>query len=376
MSNARESRSARTLVSLRPWFHGPESLHGQRAFKLPAYGPIYTSSALFHMPLFRLTLFLVLVALSGGPLSARPYRIATTPWMGWAFLDVAEAKGFWKAEGLEVELKAYPDGTSYLDAQLAHLVDFSCGMVGDVVWIHAHRAPVRILLETDWSLGGDKFFLRRGQTLRNLKGRPVGYYQARYSLPFFLWKTLGKDYECIQASPAAVFNPSDLLAQFRAGRLDMGVLCDPFLDALGPEALIRCTSADIPGSLPECFFTFQDVAQAMPARDLEGLVQGVLRAVAWMQDARNAEELFRIVQARSYRQLPLRDVADMRAQMRHAPTHGAELMWERNGPGMDGYLRELRLFLRNYDPPAASYQPSELFNADWTRHVLATRGRR
>jgi len=277
-----------------------------------------------------------------------------------------------------VQLQEYPDGTSYLDAQLARMVDFSCGMVGDVVWIHTHRAPVRILLETDWSLGGDKFFLRKGVQLRNLKGRPVGYYQARYSLPFFLKQTLGKEFANLQSSPPAVFNPLDLVAQFKAGRLDMGVLCDPFMDRLGSEVMVRCSSADVPGSLPECFFTFRDVAESTPPRDLEGLLRGIFRALDWMQDPRNGEELFRIVQSRSFRQVPLRDLADLRAQMRHAPTHGQRRLRERNAPGggLEDFLLELRGFLRTYDPKGAAYRPADLFDAPWTTRVLSAEGSR
>lgn len=330
------------------------------------------------MPLTRLLGLLALLALLlalPNAAAGRTYRIATTPWAGWAFLDVADAKGFWRDQGLKVELHDYPDGASYLDAQLAGLVDLSCGMVGDIVWIHTHREPVKILLETDWSAGGDRFFIRRGRQLSELAGRPLGLYQARYSLPYFLKLALGADYRLVEASPKAVIRPPDLLAQFRAGRLDMGVLCDPFAGELGTEAVTVATSADPPGSIPEALFGFRDVIARMPPEDLRGLVGGVLRAMAWMRDPDNAAELYRILQARSFRAAPLHGPADLAEQLRRAPVHTPERLRQRNaaGGGLEAYLAGLRDFLRVHDPAAPSYQPRELFDPQATARLLEGR---
>jgi len=321
------------------------------------------------MVLLRLALLFILLITPGW---ARPYRIATTPWMGWAFLDVAEAKGFWRQAGIEVELVPFADGTSYLDAQLTGEVDFSCAMVGDVVWIHTHQAPVRILLETDWSLGGDKFFMRKGKRLQDLKGSPLGLYQARYALPFFLRKTLGEAYRHLLSSPAAIFSPEELVAQFRAGRLDAGVICDPFAGSLGSAAEIRATSADSPGSLPECLFGTRRVIDAMPAREMDALLRGILKAMDWARDPKNAVELHRLLRARSFRGLSPFTLEDMRVQARSAPIHSWVRLKARNAPrgGLEAYLGELRQFLLLYEPKEPPFRPRELFDAFWSSQAL------
>jgi len=308
--------------------------------------------------------------------AARPYRIATTPWAGWAFLDVADAKGYWREEGLQVELHNYPDGTSYLDAQLAGLVDLSAGMVGDIVWIHTHRAPVRILIETDWSSGGDRFFVRRGRQLSELAGKPLGLYQARYSLPYFLKLALGPDYRYVEASAKAILSPPDLVAQFRAGHLDMGVLCDPFLGELGPEAVTMATSAAPPGSIPEALFGFRDVLDRMPPDDLRKLARGVLRAMAWIRDPANLPELRRILEARSFRAAHFRDLDDLAQQVRHAPIHTPDRLRQRNAAhgGLELYLAGLRDFLRGFDPGAPTFQPGDLFDPRAAARLLEDGG--
>lgn len=315
---------------------------------------------------------LVLLLFLRQPLGAATYRIATTPWMGWAFLDVAEAKGFWSRQGVAVELVNFPDGTSYLDALLAGMVDFSCAMVGDAVWIHTHRAPVRILLETDWSLGGDKFFIRRGHTLASLKGHPIGYYQARYALPYFLKRTLGAEFSHVQASPSAVFTPPDLVAQFNAGRLDQGVICDPYAQQLDSQAIILATSATRPGSLPECFLCFRAVFERTPEKDMRALVRGILAATAWMHDPGNATELLGIVQSRSFRGASLGDPADLARQMQRAPAHPPALLRRRNSPGggLEQFLAGCQGFLAQSDPQNSHFRPRDLFDSGWTARVL------
>ena len=317
------------------------------------------------MSIIRLLVGVMLMLGVYSPAWARTYRVATTPWMGWAFLDVASAKGFWKAEGLTVELLNFPDGTSYMDAQLAGLVDFSCGMVGDVVWLHTHQRPCRILLETDWSLGGDKFFLRKGRRLEDLGDSPLGLYQARYALPFFLRKTLGASYRHLQGTRPAVFTPEDLVAQFRAGRLDAGIICDPFAEQLGPDAVLLATSADVPGSLPECFFGTQDRVADTPPQDLASLTRGIQRAMAWMQAPGNGAELFAIVRSHSFSAVQGFTARDMAAQMRAAPSHPWPRLLARNAPGggLEAYLGELRAFLVKFDPSGARFKPGDLFEA-------------
>jgi ABC-type nitrate/sulfonate/bicarbonate transport system substrate-binding protein len=303
---------------------------------------------------------------------AATYRIATTPWMGWAFLDVADAKGFWREQGLAVELVNYSN-VSYLDAQMARMVDFSCAMIGDAVWLHTHCGPVRILMETDWSLGGDKFFVRKGLTLAQLQGRPVGYYQNRYSLPIFLQQTLGGEFRHVLASPAAVFSPPDLVAQFNAGRLDLGVICDPYAQDLGPEASVVCTSATRPGSVPEGLICFRDVFERMPAKDLQALIRGIRKAQIWMRDTGHAQELMAIVQSRSFRDTPFRNLADMAAQMGNAPVHSTALMRRRNasGGGLEQFLGACRKFLVGFDPAGAHFRSRDLFDPAWTTRALA-----
>nr|WP_320132050.1 ABC transporter substrate-binding protein [uncultured Holophaga sp.] len=327
------------------------------------------------MPFLRIFLQVLLLVT---PLWGRTYRIATTPWMGWAFLDVAEARGFWKARGLDVRLQAYPDGASYLDAQLSGEADFACAMVADVVWIHTHREPIRILLETDWSSGGDRVFVRKGKTSAQLEMGPMGYYQARYSLPFFLHRVLPREWRFLLKVPVAELAPSDLAAQFRAGRLDAGVICDPFSAALGPEARILASSADSPGCIPECLFGSRQVVESMSEAERLALVEGVREAMDWMRKPANRPQLMKIVSARSFRSTPFDGYRDMVTQMEVAPVHSERLLLARNAPGggLEHFLAELKRFLLTYDSRGARFREAELFDARWTRQILTRRGGR
>ncbi len=310
-------------------------------------------------------LLLLLLLLMPAPLwCGRTYRIATAPWMGWAYLDVAQAKGFWKAEGLEIQLLNHPDGATYLDALLSRKVDFTCGMVGDMVWIHTSAAPVSILLESNWSLGSDKFLVRRGRTLADLAGKPVGIYQDTFALPFFLRKALGPDFRHLAKSRFVHLSPADMAAQFKVGRLDLAVLYDPFAKDLEAHARTASTSAQPPGCIPEGLFGFRDTIAAMPAADLDALLRGVIRAITWMGEAQNDEELLKIVNQGSLQSRPIRSVEELRALKRGAPLHDRAHLGSRNqrGGGLPAFLAELQLFVQSYKPSAAQFRPADLFD--------------
>lgn len=314
------------------------------------------------MPRFRIILLLfILLAPAWG---ARTYRIATTPWMGWIYLDVAQAKGYWKAEGIDVQVQSYPDGATYLDALLSRRVDLSCGMVGDMVWIHTHAAPVSILLETNWSLGSDKFLVRRGRSLAELAGRPVGIYQNTYALPFFLRQALGPGFRHLTRSAFVHLSPADMTAQMKAGRLDMAVLYDPFAQALEPLARVTATSALPAGCIPEGLFGFRETVAAMPPADLEALLRGIMKALAWVADSRNDEALLDIVNQSTFKSQPLKSVEEVRALKRGAPVHERAKLASRNGRagGLMSFLGEMQRFIKGFDPSAPPFKPADLFD--------------
>lgn len=315
--------------------------------------------------------FALAAALGAGP--PRTYRIATTTWMGWAFLDVADAKGFWKAQGLAVELQHYPDGGAYLDAQLSRKADFACAMVGDMAWIHARVAPVQILLETDWSLGGDKFLVRKGRALKDLAGQPIGVYQGTYALPFFLRQTLGADFRHVRASSFVHLNPTDMAAQIRAGRLHMAVLFDPFAAALQDVVTVRARSSDRPGCIPEGVFGFRSTIETMPPGDLDALLKGIIRALAWMEDPANDAELLEIVRARSFHDQPPAHLRELRQARAEAPTHRRDRLKARNAPqgGLTAFLADLSAFVRETDPQAKPFKPGDLFDPRPASRALA-----
>ncbi|MBK8212247.1 MAG: ABC transporter substrate-binding protein [Myxococcales bacterium] len=98
----------------------------------------------------------------GGPALPK-LRVGTVPWAGWSPLDVAKAKGFFEAEGLDVEVVNFEAGgdTKLTDAIADGSVDCGFYMQGTLLtYAMQRKSPIVFLGEVDWSYGGDQIIVR------------------------------------------------------------------------------------------------------------------------------------------------------------------------------------------------------------------------
>lgn len=109
-----------------------------------------------------------------GLVGAEPLKIAYSDWPGWVAWDVAEQKGFFKAEGVEVQLLWFEYGPS-MDAFAAGKVDAVAVTNGDALVTGSSGARNVMILLNDYSNGNDMIVARPGiNTVKDLKGKKVG----------------------------------------------------------------------------------------------------------------------------------------------------------------------------------------------------------
>lgn len=112
-----------------------------------------------------------------GPPEAITFAVAAA-YPGSALVQLAEAKGFYSAEGLQVRIDAYPTGKASLDATLAGQADFAT--VADIPFMFAvlKGAPVAIVASMATTTGGEYGIVsRRDRGITDaaaLKGRRIG----------------------------------------------------------------------------------------------------------------------------------------------------------------------------------------------------------
>jgi NitT/TauT family transport system substrate-binding protein len=237
-----------------------------------------------------------LVGLLGGTLhcgedeKANPkLRVGMLHWAGYGAINVADAKGFWKAEGLDVEVINRVSNQE-LNADLTSgRIDVALDMMGSWVGIHLSGIPLKIIGETDWSYGGDQIIAKKTLDTTKLKGRQVAIYLDQPSVTFFLGKYLEglpaplklSDISTVELETKAIADA------FIAGTYELSVNYEPAsaeqttATAQG-EVVATSGRPGFEGVIPEGFVGRADIIAKIPKDSLKKLFKGWQSAVKFM----------------------------------------------------------------------------------------------
>lgn len=105
-----------------------------------------------------------------------PLRIGISPWPGYEFIYLAEQKGFFREEGLNVEIKQFSSPEEDIrNAFEQGKIDGMCNALPDTLraYINSGR-QIRIVLAIDYSNGADVILAKTPfRTFRDLKGKNI-----------------------------------------------------------------------------------------------------------------------------------------------------------------------------------------------------------
>ncbi len=128
------------------------------------------------MKRFIIVISLTFIMLLTCTATAGTYKIGTVSWAGFSPANVADAKGFWKNYGQDVQVILYTSNTDMKTALENKRIDFALDVPG--VWVKSYMngIPITILAEIEWSCGGDKVILKKGTDPKTLKGDSIGVF--------------------------------------------------------------------------------------------------------------------------------------------------------------------------------------------------------
>jgi NitT/TauT family transport system substrate-binding protein len=166
--------------------------------------------------------------------SDTPLRVGLVPWVGWSRAQVAEMKGFFKEEGVNVEQKVYDTVTAVNAALVAKELDLAWVVAADMV-VMADEAPgLKFILACDYSGDVDAIVGRGISSADEARGKTF----AREDVPFqivFLNKYLEsiglmeKDVKIVSLDvPSAV-------KAMTAGEVDAIATYEPFIGSILKE---------------------------------------------------------------------------------------------------------------------------------------------
>jgi NitT/TauT family transport system substrate-binding protein len=206
-----------------------------------------------------------MIATLAGPAQGEPLRLRYAVWVGFGPLFVAQEKGFFDREGVDVELIELDDHTAAFAGFYAGHVDaLAAAMQEAVAFAEPDEEPPACVFALDDSQGGDGILATTDiRTIADLTGRSVAYGDRGISQ--FYINVLLKEIGLSQADIDFVDLPADKAAEaFMLGEVDAAVTWEPYLTQGRNVAHghVLTDSSERPGLLTDCLMTQPSIFNA------------------------------------------------------------------------------------------------------------------
>jgi len=254
--------------------------------------------SIFRPAAWLLAIAALSLTLGCSPKTPDVLRVGLVQWPVNEFFYLAREKGFFREEGVEVQVvefstlgdcrRAYERGQ--LDAYGATMTEVLTARD------HSPRSP-QIVHVMNYSDGADVIVARAGITDgADLKGRRVGVELATIGV-YVLARALEKHGLSLSDVTAVSMNTTAMEQAMRNGELDAAVAYPPHSVGLlrDGKATTIFSSAEIPGEVVDVLAVDAEIARTRPD-DVAKLLRGFWRAVAYTQQ--NPDDAYRIMAAR------------------------------------------------------------------------------
>lgn len=225
---------------------------------------------------FLLVLPLLAALISCDRARPTPLRIGLNPWVGTAFLHLAEVKGFFADEGVDVRIVEYSSMADVRRGMELGQLDMAGVTAVEALHVYEHSDRVhQVVLVTDYSVGADAVLAREHvRSIADLKGKRIGVEAGSLNL-YVLSRALEGTGLGLGDMTVVPTNQSEMAAAMAAGTLDCAVTYAPFDAAVRRAARVNelYTTREAPDALPN--FLVAD-CHLFPRRSKE--VSKVLRA--------------------------------------------------------------------------------------------------
>lgn len=296
---------------------------------------------------------------------AKTYKLAMIPWISWSPANVAEAKGFWKEQGVDVKVVVCTNPLQLFTVFKEKRVDIIFNMIGTGIGYYMNGLPVHIIAETDWSYGGDKIVIKNDLETPAIRNKPMGVYENSPAVLYFLDKYLSGTGHKLPDIRIAEMEADSLASHFIAGYFNVIVCYEPEASRAknNGKGKIAATSADYEGIIPEGMIAFDDMLGAIPKEDLAKILKGWIKAVKWSQDTANSKEYFDILKQHTFKEQKYSDT-ELTAMLADVRVHDVKMLAERNkdGGGTIAYLQDLKRFLQENKLLKKDFSTKDVFD--------------
>jgi NitT/TauT family transport system substrate-binding protein len=209
--------------------------------------------------------------------------LAYSAWPGWFPWAVAQEKGLFAANGVDVELKYFDNYLDSLSALANGAVTANSQTLNDTLISVSGGAKQTIVLVNDNSTGNDQIIAAPGiASLADLKGKTIAV-EAGTVDHFLLLLALKRAGVAASDVTIKALPTADAAAAFKAGQVDAVGAFAPFtttaLERPGSKAI--ATSKDFPGAIPD-HLVFQSAFVAQHPDEVQKVVKTWFDTLAWI----------------------------------------------------------------------------------------------
>jgi NitT/TauT family transport system substrate-binding protein len=166
----------------------------------------------------------------------KPYKVGFNAWIGSIAFFVAQEKGFFKDEGLDVKTKTFSSPGDGLKPLVSGDLDAVLSTADSVLTV-LDKAPgsLKIVYLTDTSAGADAILAKKDiADIKAMKGRKVAATLGQCN-QLLLEKALEKAGLTDKDIQLVNMNPDDAGAAFAAGKIDVAVTWEPWITKVSGE---------------------------------------------------------------------------------------------------------------------------------------------
>ncbi|MCX8164453.1 MAG: ABC transporter substrate-binding protein [Aquificaceae bacterium] len=220
-----------------------------------------------------LTLFLLLIGGSSG--KDKTIKLGVSDWPGWVAWYIAQGKGFFKEEGLDVKLVWFNTYSDSLAAFATGQIDANSQTLSDTLPMVDKGVKVKVILVNDNSAGNDAVVGGMGiDGVRALKGKKIAAEVGSIS-HFFLLYTL--EVNGLSERDVTIINMTtqDAGVALMERKVDAAALWEPWVSRVAESGRGRVlfSSKEAPGLIPDLL-----VVREQSLKDKEGEYIKLVRA--------------------------------------------------------------------------------------------------
>lgn len=211
--------------------------------------------------------------------------IGMETWPGYFPLIVARDKGYFKAAGLDVEIKRYVALGELSKDYVAGKMQGRANLTLDAIKESLEGFSHKVVLAIDYSNGSDAIVARKDiETVRDFQGKRVGYEPDTLEEFFLTWALSENDMSLSDIVPVAA-NPEETAKKLKEGQIDVAVSHEPFLSQFVSSGDFQpvYSSQDAPGLITDILTFRQDFIDAHP-ETVEAILTAYFKGLSFWKE--------------------------------------------------------------------------------------------